>query len=109
MGGAEQTPSPDDILIPPCVARYRFNMNIGGSLVFDDMPGTDGQKQTYTTCKGGLDPWCEGGYIAGGPDGTPLQTEFTLAMGRICTARCWYKRNNGLTTSVERLDIQDGS
>jgi hypothetical protein len=87
-------------LIPPCVSAYRFNMNIGGSLV---LPSASDPVR-MTVCIGIVDPWCEGGYIDDGPDGTIEQATFTAAVARICTARQWCKRVAGNIVKVEILN-----
>lgn len=94
------------ILIPPCVADYRFNMGKEHFISVDDLSGNDESKQMFTTCNGKADPWCEGGTIVGGPDDTAKQVEFTNGMSQICTARCRYKRIAGITVSVELVDEQ---
>ncbi len=60
-------PAQEQQLIPPCVENYRHNMNKGGRLVLP----SNGDPVCMTVCLGSLDPFCEGGYVDGGPDGTP--------------------------------------
>lgn len=99
-----EVPKPDDQLIPPCVAAFKYDFNRGNAIT----PGTKldaaGALEPYVLCKGVSDPWCRGGQLEWPPDPIRQQDEFCIAMAAICTARIWRRReNNGVTTPVERI------
>ncbi len=92
------------LLLPPCVAAYRYKMNQDGAVVLGGRKDDNDQLEPYAACAGVSDPFCEGGTLAWPPDAHTQQDEFAVAMAAICTARCWFWRtNNGKTVPVEKL------